>query len=51
MVMFEINDPVRRAETLARLGGIESNVFLTIAGERICGEPEPIRAALVEDLD
>jgi len=42
-VMFEIDDPVRRASVLARLGGIENNVFLDIAGERIRGEPDPTR--------
>ena len=31
-VMFEIDDPVRRAAVLARLGGIEDHVFLDVAG-------------------
>lgn len=42
-VMFEIDDPARRASVLARLGGIEHQVFLEIAGERIRGEPDPTR--------
>ena len=42
-VMFEIDDPVRRASVLARLGGIEDHVFLDIAGQRIRGEPDPTR--------
>lgn len=42
-VMFEIDDPVHRASVLTRLGGIENHVFLEIAGERICGEPDPTR--------
>jgi hypothetical protein len=42
-VMFEIDDPTRRASVLARQGGIENHVFLDIAGERIRGEPDPTR--------
>jgi Protein of unknown function (DUF3501) len=42
-VMFEIDDPARRASVLGRLGGIEHHVFLGIAGERIRGEPDPTR--------
>ena len=42
-VMFEIDDPARRAAVLARLGGIEDHVFLDIAGRRIRGEPDPTR--------
>jgi Protein of unknown function (DUF3501) len=42
-VMFEIDDPARRAAMLARLGGIENRVFLDVAGERIGGEPDPTR--------
>ena len=42
-VMFEIDDPTRRASVLARLGGIENHVFLDIAGERIRSEPDPTR--------
>jgi len=42
-VMFEIDDPARRASVLARLGGIEHDVFLEIAGQRVRGEPDPTR--------
>ncbi len=43
-VMFEIDDPVRRANFLARLGGVEETMFLEFAGETIVGQPE-------EDVD
>jgi hypothetical protein len=39
-VMFEIDDPVRRASILARLGGVEDTFFLRIGEERIAGLPE-----------
>jgi hypothetical protein len=39
-IMLEIDDPARRANALARLGGIEDHVFLEVAGERIAGEPD-----------
>lgn len=42
-VMFEIDDPLRRAKELSRLGGIENRVFLEIDGRRIRGEPDPTR--------
>ena len=42
-VMFEIDDPTRRASVLVRLGGIENHVFLDIAGQRIRGKPDPTR--------
>src|SRR5216683_1678641 len=42
-VMFEVEDPTRRAAVLARLGGIEDRAFIEIAGERIRGEPDPTR--------
>jgi hypothetical protein len=42
-VMFEIDDPVRRTSMLAELGGIENQVFLDVAGEKIRGEPDPTR--------
>ncbi len=42
-VMFEIDDPARRASVLASLGGIEHRVFLEIDGQRIRGEPDPTR--------
>ncbi len=39
-VMFEIDDPVRRAAFLAKLGGVEETAFLRLAGETIQGVPE-----------
>lgn len=42
-VMFEIDDPVRRAANLARLGGIEHHAFIDVAGVRVGGEPDPTR--------
>jgi hypothetical protein len=39
-VMFEVDDPVRRAQALARLGGIEDRFFLQIGAERAPGIPE-----------
>jgi hypothetical protein len=39
-VMFEIDDPVRREATLARLGGVEDCFFVQIGSERAMGVPE-----------
>jgi hypothetical protein len=39
-VMFEIDDPVRRARTLLKLGGVENRMFLQIGGEKVRGVPE-----------
>jgi hypothetical protein len=39
-IMFEIDDPVRRANFLGRLGGVEHTAFLKFAGETIKGVPE-----------
>jgi hypothetical protein len=39
-VMFEIDDPVRRAATLNRLGGVEDHFFLQIGPERVAAVPE-----------
>lgn len=39
-IMIEIDDPVRRARALARLGGIEETAFLRFAGEEVTGVPE-----------
>ncbi len=39
-VMLEIEDPVRRAATLLRLGGIENHMFMTVDGETIRAVPE-----------
>jgi hypothetical protein len=39
-VMFEIDDPVRRTNMLARLGGVEETMFIRIGDDRIKGTPE-----------
>ena len=39
-LMFEIDDPVQRANFLARLGGVEDGIFLQFAGETVLGVPE-----------
>ena len=39
-VMFEIEDEVRRAQTLARLGGVEDHFFIQVGAERSAGVPE-----------
>jgi hypothetical protein len=39
-VMFEIDDPLRRARVLARLGGVEETAFIEVGGERIRGKAE-----------
>jgi len=39
-IMLEIDDPVRRANALTRLGGIENHIFLEVGGERIPGTPD-----------
>ena len=39
-VMFEIDDPVRRARVLAGLGGVEHKAFLRVGGEMVRGAPE-----------
>ena len=39
-LMFEINEPGRRAEYLASLGGVEETVTLTLNGETITATPE-----------
>ncbi len=43
-VMFEIDDPVRRTNFLARLGGVEETMFFKFDGEEVVGQPE-------EDVD
>jgi hypothetical protein len=42
-VMLEIEEPLQRDKALARLGGVENNMFLTVAGERIGGLADPTR--------
>lgn len=39
-IMFEIEDPVRREQTLARLGGVEDHFFLQVGAERVAGVQE-----------
>jgi len=39
-VMFEIDDPLRRARVLANLGGVEHKAFLRVGGDTIRGVPE-----------
>ncbi|MSP47979.1 MAG: DUF3501 family protein [Alphaproteobacteria bacterium] len=39
-VMFEIDDPLRRAGVLARLGGVEETAFIEVGGERVRGKAE-----------
>jgi len=39
-VMFEIDDPVRRGNFLARLGGVEETMSLQFAGRTVHGVPE-----------
>src|SRR6516162_6231441 len=42
-VMFEINDPVRCATTLARLGGVENHVYIDMTRASVRGIPDPPR--------
>jgi len=42
-IMFEIEDPARRAAALQSLGGIENHVLLSIGGEIVRGQPDPTR--------
>jgi hypothetical protein len=39
-VMFEIDDPVRRARVLASLGGVEHKAFVRVGGAIVGGVPE-----------
>lgn len=43
-VMFEIDEPVRRATFLSKLGGVEETAFLQFDGETVMSTPE-------EDVD
>jgi hypothetical protein len=38
--MFEIDDPMRRANVLGNLGGVEDHFYLQIGSERMFGVPE-----------
>ena len=48
-VMFEIEDPVRRARALATLGGIEHKMFVRLAGDAIRGVAEEDQERSRED--
>jgi hypothetical protein len=50
-VMLEIEDPIRRKTTLARLGGIENCMYIGIAGaaDQVRGVPEQNRENTRED--
>jgi Protein of unknown function (DUF3501) len=39
-VMFEIDDPVRRARVLGRLGGIENTMFIKLGDDKVKGVAE-----------
>ncbi len=43
-VLFEVDDPERRARFLAKLGGIEETMFIRVDGEEVMGRAE-------EDID
>jgi hypothetical protein len=43
-VLFEVDDPERRAQFLANLGGIEETMFVRVDGDEIMGKAE-------EDID
>jgi hypothetical protein len=48
-VMFEIDDPLRRARVLAGLGGIEHRAFMRLGGETIRGVSEDDQERSRED--
>jgi len=48
-VMFEIDDPLRRARVLANLGGVEHKAFLRIGTDMIRGAPEEDQERSRED--
>jgi hypothetical protein len=39
-VMFELDDPARRAAFLGSLGGVEGHFYIEVDGERAIGKPE-----------
>ena len=39
-LMFEIDNPIIRAEFLGKLGGVENNIFIKVADEKIYAVPE-----------
>lgn len=48
-VMFEIDDPLRRARVLGMLGGVEHKAFIRVGGETIRGVPEDDQERSRED--
>jgi hypothetical protein len=48
-VMFEIDDPVRRARALANLGGVEHKAFIRVGGDTIRGVAEDDQERSRED--
>jgi hypothetical protein len=48
-VMFEIDDPIRRARVLATLGGVENRAFLRIGADTIRGASEEDQERTRED--
>jgi len=48
-VMFEIDDPLRRARVLANLGGVEDTAFVRVGGETIRGVAEEDQERSRED--
>ena len=39
-LMFEIDNPIIRAEFLGKLGGVENNIFIKVGDEKIYAVPE-----------
>lgn len=39
-LLFEVDDPVKRAAFLARLGGVEDHIFIQVGDRRIAARPE-----------
>ena len=48
-IMFEIDDPLRRARVLATLGGVEHKAFLRVGTETMRGVPEDDQERSRED--
>lgn len=48
-VMFEIDEPIRRARVLATLGGVEHKAFLRVGGDTIRALPEDDQERTRED--
>ena len=48
-VMFEIDDPIRRARVLATLGGVEDKAFVRVGGEIVRGVAEEDQERSRED--